>query len=199
MMRMLTELLLAISNALLIPDILLLLYFFAMAIAYMGGMVAEAIARLKYGMALQKFVKELRALPHRKIRMEDVPAATGLAAKAFLRKTIDREKLMDDLQLESERLLARLMLGIRLGPMLGLAGTLIPLGPALVALSSGDLATFSTNLVVAFTTTVLGLFIGGLFFTMHSFRRQWYMQDLNDIEFVMKRMEASDEKNPTHG
>ena len=81
------------------------------------------------------------------------------------------------------------MLGIRLGPILGLAGTLIPLGPALVALSTGDVATLSSRLVVAFTTTVLGLLIGGTCFAMHAIRRQWYMQDLNDIEFILKRMD----------
>jgi|GEM_PF-6199506 len=65
---------------------------------------------------------------------------------------------------------------------------LIPLGPALVALSAGDVATLSAKLVIAFTTTVLGLLVGGACFAMHSVRRHWCMQDLSDIEFVMKKV-----------
>lgn len=188
MMDALTKLLLTISTAFLVPVILLLLSFFALTIAYLGGLVAEAKTRWGHGKRFQKFVKELKASPDRKIRVEDVPEATGISAKAFQSQAVDQEKLLDDLQLESEQLLGRLMLGIRLGPILGLAGTLIPLGPALVALSTGDVATLSAKLVVAFTTTVLGLLVGGACFAMHSLRRRWYMQDLNDIEFVMKRM-----------
>lgn len=51
---------------------------------------------------------------------------------------------------------------VRLGPSLGLAGTLIPLGPGLLALSEGDLGTLAGQLVLAFSTTVIGLLIGGV-------------------------------------
>ncbi|NQT17803.1 MAG: MotA/TolQ/ExbB proton channel family protein [Planctomycetes bacterium] len=128
-----------------------------------------------------------------------MPAHFGLPARAFrdLRaSSACTEKVLDDLQLEAERLLARLNLGIRLGPMFGLAGTLIPLGPALTALSAGDFGTLSMNLVVAFTTTVLGLIVGGVCFAIHAVRRVWYMQDLNDIESIARRL-PGDAKHPT--
>lgn len=51
---------------------------------------------------------------------------------------------------------------VRLGPALGLAGTLIPLGPGLAALGDGDLDRLSTQLILAFSTTVVGLAIGGV-------------------------------------
>jgi biopolymer transport protein ExbB/TolQ len=56
----------------------------------------------------------------------------------------------------------RMRVPVRLGPLLGLVGTLIPLGPGLMALNEGDLGQLSSQLVVAFSTTVVGLLIGGI-------------------------------------
>ncbi|MGC4083060.1 MAG: MotA/TolQ/ExbB proton channel family protein [Vicinamibacterales bacterium] len=51
---------------------------------------------------------------------------------------------------------------IRIGPMLGLAGTIIPLGPALQALLGGDIATMIDHLVVGFGAVVCGLVLSGV-------------------------------------
>jgi biopolymer transport protein ExbB/TolQ len=186
----LTKILLMISNALLIPDMLLLLIFMAFTIAYLGGLMAEAMGRRKKGQAWRKFVLALKDEPQRRIRTNDIPAGFGFAAKMLPRVAIETsEKWMDDIHLAMETSLARLHLGIRLGPILGLAGALIPLGPALATLSSGNIPAASQHLIVAFTTTVVGLFIGGLSYVMHSIRQRWYMQDLNDAEFIIKRLE----------
>jgi len=189
MMGLLTELLLTISNALLVPVIVLLLFLLGVTIVYCGGMVSEFVFRWKRGLALRALVRNLKSGSQRTVDAKDLPVLFGFWAKAFGEPSLDQDKTLDDLQLEAERLLGRLQMGVRLGPILGLAGTLIPLGPALVALSSGDVAALSAKLVVAFTTTVLGLLVGGACFAMHSVRRHWYMQDLSDIEFVMKRVQ----------
>jgi len=188
MMDVLTELLLTISNALLVPDILVLLSFFLATVLYFGGLIGEAAVRRRKGPAFWRLVRDLKDDAAREVRLADVPASFGLPGKAFGTGNPGQEKVLDDLQLEAEAILARLGLGIRLGPILGLAGTLIPLGPALLALSTGDVGALSSKLVVAFTTTVLGLLVGGLCFAMHSVRRRWYMQDLNDIGFVAGRV-----------
>lgn len=70
----------------------------------------------------------------------------------------------------------------RIGPMLGLMGTLIPLGPGLAALSQGDLQTLSTAVTVAFDTTVLGLLAGVAGFVIGRFRRRWYDQLLDELD-----------------
>lgn len=198
-MDVLTQLLYTISNALLVPVISLLLAFLMATFLYAGGLACEAFQRRRSAATFRRFVGELKSTPRRRVRAEQVPATYGLPRKAFRNAAGDREKTLDDIELESERLLGRLGLGIRLGPVLGLAGTLIPLGPALVALSGGDIATLSSKLVVAFTTTVLGLLVGGASFAMHSIRRQWYMQDLNDIQFVFSRLEEHDVTNSPLG
>lgn len=70
----------------------------------------------------------------------------------------------------------------RIAPMLGLMGTLIPLGPGLAALGEGELSILTTAMSVAFDTTVLGLLVGIVGFVAGRLRRRWYEQTLNLME-----------------
>ena len=71
----------------------------------------------------------------------------------------------------------------RIAPMLGLMGTLIPLGPGLSALGEGDLSILTTAMSVAFDTTVLGLLVGIIGFVIGRLRRRWYEQALTVMEY----------------
>ena len=99
------------------------------------------------------------------------------------------KKCLDDLEIDVARRLARLSLATRVGPMLGLVGTLIPLGPALTGLAAGRIEVLAGNLIIAFTTTVFGILIGGLAYAMGLVRRAWYEQDLSDLEFLVAMKE----------
>lgn len=70
----------------------------------------------------------------------------------------------------------------RLAPMLGLMGTLIPLGPGLAALGDGDVKILSTAMSVAFDTTVLGLLAGMIGFVISRLRKRWYDRALTLME-----------------
>lgn len=70
----------------------------------------------------------------------------------------------------------------RIAPMLGLMGTLIPLGPGLSALGEGDLSILTTAMSVAFDTTVLGLLVGIIGFVIGRLRRRWYEDTLTAME-----------------
>lgn len=70
----------------------------------------------------------------------------------------------------------------RVGPMLGLMGTLIPLGPGLAALGRGELEVLAEAVTVAFDTTVMGLLIGIVGFVLGRLRRRWYDQTLDYLE-----------------
>lgn len=70
----------------------------------------------------------------------------------------------------------------RIGPMLGLMGTLIPLGPGLAALGRGELEVLAEAVTVAFNTTVLGLLIGILGFVIGRLRRRWYDATMTRME-----------------
>lgn len=71
---------------------------------------------------------------------------------------------------------------IKLGPMLGLMGTLIPLGPGIVALGNGDIQTLSKAMLTAFDTTVVGLISGGICLVISVIRKSWYSKYMSQLE-----------------
>ncbi len=191
MIETLGRTLVPLSEALLVPDLVLLALATGASILHAGGLLGEALRRRRLLPAHRRLCAELAAASGRRLPMTEAVEASPLAAACFphVGPDHDRDKLLDDLRLAMEQRLERHNLLVRLGPMLGLAGTLIPLGPGLAALSQGDVASLSHYLVVAFTTTVLGLLVGGLAYTVLSFRRRWYARDLNDLEFLLGRTE----------
>ena len=76
----------------------------------------------------------------------------------------------------------------RVAPMLGLMGTLIPLGPGITALSSGDLTTLSSSLLMAFDTTVVGLAVAVVCYLVAKVRRGWYNDYLACLEGVLNTL-----------
>ncbi|MEM6415297.1 MAG: MotA/TolQ/ExbB proton channel family protein [Pseudomonadota bacterium] len=78
--------------------------------------------------------------------------------------------------------ISRADLATRLGPSLGLMGTLIPLGPGISAMGRGDFQTLATAITTAFDTTVLGLVIGISGFLIGRWRRIAYDRLLSEIE-----------------
>lgn len=70
----------------------------------------------------------------------------------------------------------------RMGPMMGLMGTLIPLGPGLAALGRGELDVLAQAVTVAFNTTVLGLLAGIIGFLLGRLRRRWYDAAMGQLE-----------------
>jgi biopolymer transport protein ExbB/TolQ len=84
------------------------------------------------------------------------------------------ERRLAEEELALARRVERTDLLVRLGPALGLAGTLIPLGPGLAALGRGEVRILAEALTVAFDTTVLGILIGSIAFVLSGVRRRWY-------------------------
>jgi len=80
--------------------------------------------------------------------------------------------------------LDHLKMAIRLGPGLGLIGTLIPMGTGLASLSSGDFTRLSGNLVVAFTTTVVGMTLGLISYFFFTIQRRWVEEDVKNMELA---------------
>ncbi len=94
-------------------------------------------------------------------------------------KTLQQYEMMTSGQLDKTRLM------IRIGPMLGLMGTLIPMGPALLALTKGDLTQMANCLIIAFGTTVSGLAVGVFAYVISMARERWYAQDVRDMEYMV--------------
>ena len=84
--------------------------------------------------------------------------------------------------------LDKFRIAIRVGPALGLIGTLVPMGTALASLGQGDLSVMTSELVLAYTTTVAGLLVGGLAFVIHTFRRRLAESDIREMEYLTERL-----------
>ena len=71
-----------------------------------------------------------------------------------------------------------------MGPMLGLMGTLIPMGPALVGLSLVISLLWHTICKSLLSTTVVGLFSSAIGFITQQVKQRWYLQDMTNLEFL---------------
>jgi len=90
----------------------------------------------------------------------------------------------DDLELWIMHQLEWLRITSRSAPMLGLVATMIPMGPALLALTRSDAQGIGDNLVVAFSAVILALVSASITFFILTVRRRWLLQELRDIERI---------------
>jgi len=182
-----TRILFVVTDALLIPDIMLLLALLGWSAVVLGEFTAEAISRARCGPSRWSETGN----PRPEIGSAKRPrlVATFLAeATSLPGQPAALEKLASDYELKAAKWLEGTQIGVRLGPILGLVGTLIPMGPALQGLAAGNVMQIAANIRIAFATTVVGLLIGGLCYTITTVRRRWYAQDLKEIEFLCREL-----------
>ncbi len=194
------ETMFTISGALLYPAIILLLVFVIWALAALGQFISEYSGRTRDPGRLRAGCRDARALLEARSYDDAAETLAASGSNPFLgsfigdlakflgddRFSIESEKLLQDYEIRIAAELERLKILTRTAPMLGLMGTLIPLGPALMGLSSGNIEALASNLVIAFSTTVLGLFAGGIAYAVMLTKRRWYLQDLSDMEYVVR-------------
>ena len=92
--------------------------------------------------------------------------------------------LLRDTEYRMYKSLDGLKIMIRIGPGLGLIGTLIPMGTGLASLGQGDLSQLSQDLVVAFTTTIVGMALGLLAYFYFTIQRRWVEQDIKNVQLA---------------
>ncbi|MHC1574954.1 MAG: MotA/TolQ/ExbB proton channel family protein [Candidatus Methanogasteraceae archaeon] len=181
-----------ISYALLYPVILLLMAFVVWSLALAGEFISEYTRRYRDVTGLDELC--------RKIDVSDLRnGKQTFFVSTFMRDLADQiemrvfnfDRLFGDCEIAMAKRLETTRLLATVGPMLGLMGTLIPLGPALMGLAEGNVEQLASNLVIAFATTVLGLFSGAIGFSLTMIRRRWYQQDINDIECILDAFEEN--------
>lgn len=192
-----------LSNALLLPALIAILVLGAWTVLLLGGLFREGLGRHKVQRALKaaraaakarshsaEIIKLLRncpdGLPKRMIHILDEESPD---APLY-------EKCLDDLEGDVAASFSKLSWLTRVAPMLGLMGTLIPLGPALTGLAAGDIAMLSSNLVVAFTATVVGVLIGCTAFTISLVRKNWYERDMSELDYLFERLNSQPSDRP---
>ena len=94
------------------------------------------------------------------------------------------ENILQEENLGLLKTVDRLKIIVRVGPSLGLMGTLIPMGTGLAAIGQGNVTRLSGDLVIAFTTTVVGLAIGIVAFVFYTVKRRWAQEDIKDMEML---------------
>ena len=191
----LVEILYLVSAGLLSPTLILLLAFIVSTLLMLGGLVREALDRWRVRSGWLRFLSELRSgnvdVSHLfLLPLQGFPARFQKESATICHRQKAVHKSLEDLEMSMTRGLCGLAFTTRLGPMLGLVGTLVPLGPALTGLASGDIQALSGNLVIAFTTTVFGILVGGFAYGAGLVRRNWYEQDLSDLEFIASHWDS---------
>ena len=181
-----------ISNGLLVPVVVLLLLFLVRALILVGGFFGEYYRRH----TLQKKVTtllegEVSAREAGLAELSARPEADKIPLLRAIRQLLAHrsdtawcERLLSNYEVDAQRELASARTLAKLGPMLGLMGTLIPMGPALVGLAAGDLASMAYNMQVAFATTVVGMLIAAIGVVILQVRQRWYARELNDLEYI---------------
>ncbi len=190
-MEIITKALYWISTGLLVPVIIFLLYFFIKSLLMIGGFYGFYINRMKTNKKIEETTEQLNETNALDL-LKDIKEKNKSELTTFIDKIIQYshskihcEKILADYEIYADRDLGKSKTLTKIGPMLGLMGTLIPMGPALVGLATGDIASMAENMQIAFATTVVGILIGAIGFITLQIKQRWYTSDLNTLEFIV--------------
>lgn len=200
MMSLLTNILYWLSTGMLVPVILLLLIAFAWALMLLGDIYGQFARRLR----THEFAAVLTEAARRN-RWDRIDPDAPIHAVSTLRRplkalieqdwhAVHGDKIICDYEADCRRSVESAVLLMRVGPMLGLMGTLIPMGPALVGLAAGDIAVMAHNMQVAFSTTVLGIFVGAVGLVAQLFKKRWYQADSELLRYLLEARSAKEEQ-----
>jgi biopolymer transport protein ExbB/TolQ len=65
------------------------------------------------------------------------------------------------------------------------------MGPALVGLANGDIASMAYNMQVAFATTVVGMVVSAIGFITQQAKERWYIRDMATLDYIAQLIEQS--------
>ncbi|MBO4351991.1 MAG: MotA/TolQ/ExbB proton channel family protein, partial [Eggerthellaceae bacterium] len=197
----LSDILHVVSQTLLIPTIVLLLLFIAYALFCIGSVVAEYFTeRRNFRVKMPKLLAALMSAEQGEI--PDVIKKSGLlkrqkaalltvyeyrtlpgdALVALIRRLVSEEETRYD------RIAGRNNMAARVSPMIGLMGTLIPLGPGIEAFGRADTSALSSSLLIAFDTTVAGLVVAAICLIIGKIRANWYGNYMSALDSAMATM-----------
>ena len=185
-----------ISQSLTIPVLVILLIIVVISIIPLGGLISEYTSRRKVPVgSIRDLIYEINAAPsvdalksviesaeipksQRKV-LSEIASSSALdvnSREALARKLVEYEEEKIDKTLQKTDIITRV------GPTLGLMGTLIPMGPGLAALGAGDVNTLAESLTLAFNTTIVGIGSGALCYVIGKIRSGWYDRYLSDLD-----------------
>ena len=193
-MEALSGILYALSSAFLVPTLVAILVLFAGTTYLVGQFLSEALDQR----ANRNLLEECRA---QGATLDSFTARKWRGRFASVRGVVSSEglhsvfvdKRVTDIETALRARIEKLSIISRAGPMLGLVGTLIPLQPALAGLAEGNMRQMASNLLLGFTTTVIGLIIGGAALGLATMARIWGRSDLIEIRYLIERWREAEE------
>lgn len=177
-----------IASSLLYPVLVLLVVMTIWIIIYSGSFFAEWIERrrlIKYPPErLPSVIKDKNAGNAFPYRVSSYLKSLENIIEAGQAGDVEIENIFQENTLKIWKSMDLLHIFVRLSPGLGLIGTLIPMGTGLAALGQGDMSRLAGDLVIAFTTTVVGLSIGMLSFFFYTVKKRWAEEDIKNMELA---------------
>ena len=128
---------------------------------------------------IKDLIKNAKIYESQKVILIKILRSSSLTNES--RQTLAR-KLIEFEENKFAKKIERTDIITRIGPTLGLMGTLIPMGPGLAALGAGDVNTLASAIIVAFDTTVVGIGAGAVGYFVSKIRRRWYEEYLSNLD-----------------
>lgn len=190
-----SDILHVIAQSLLLPAVIALIALVVYALWCVGSAVVEwRTENRHFRVSMPEFLDQIDEAASEEL--PDVIAGSGLLGRQkrtllqlwdYRSLPVDShvalaKRLIEEHEDYHMRILQRTQTVSKVAPMLGLMGTLIPLGPGLISLGQGDTLTLSASLLVAFDTTVAGLVIALVTYVVTKVRQRWYDNYLSALE-----------------
>ena len=189
-MDTISEILFWVANSLLIPDIIALLLLFIRSLLLVGSFYNHFITKQKNDKLLNNLIQDLSAEKVENLK-SILPHKDNSLYIKYLRRLLSREPseayseyLISNFETEADKDLSISKILAKIGPVLGLIGTLIAMSPALVNLSSGDVSGMAYNMQIVFATTVIGLVVSMAGLITLQFKQRWYLQESNHLFYI---------------
>lgn len=191
-MEIISKALFWIANSLLIPDIIILLFLFFRSLILIGSFYNQFMVKRKNDKDLNNRIKSLTSGELRSLT-NALPERDNSLFVKHLRDLLTSKPceaysdfLISNFENEAEKDVSLSKMLAKMGPVLGLIGTLIAMSPALVGLSTGDIAGMAYNMQVVFATTVVGLVVSAVGLVTLQFKQRWYAKDVNNLDYVSR-------------
>lgn len=199
-MEIISKSLFWVANSLLIPDIIILLILFFRALVLTGNFYNQMMIKRHNDKLFGQKIKELS--PGSIAGLESLlPEKNNSLFTKYLRDMLSAnhteaysDYLISCFENEADKDLSLSRMLAKMGPVLGLIGTLIAMSPALVGLSTGDISGMAYNMQVVFATTVVGLVISAVGLVTLQFKQRWYAKDIYNLEYVSRVIASGNEK-----
>lgn len=202
-MNLISDILYWISTGLLVPVIVLLIILFCRAIILAGSFYGQYLSIRKTEALLRNELNKLTPDTVEELG-SNLPENSRSLVIMYMRQVLDArdtpaqvQRLLANFEIAADKDLAISKTLTKLGPILGLMGTLIPMGPALAGLASGDITSMAYNMQIAFATTVVGLVAGAVGFLTQQVKQRWYLQDMTNLEFISELLNDKRSINKT--